>query len=230
MMKDKKALDAIEAKFGTERPAWDEIESSLRALVRDPSREATAHANAEAVVDRADVADRSKARTGLFQAAHKTLKEAFEVEGRNALVDVKGDGFSCVAGGWHCSRKARSKLVLPDGIVTAACFQHEDGAIAQYAGQKLRAVFPPDDPEDNGEQYMIGRSERHESSPAGTYRDYSGGDPRDLPKKGVTVADLWHRLFVRTERVLAAISDGEHKEALAAAMARFADKWGEWAE
>lgn len=228
-MKTRAELDRIEAKVGTHRPTEGEIEAALRRMVATeigpPEPVETymeAAADAEAIVDKIDVADRDAARSKLYQAAYTSLKDAFKLEARNALVPDKTKSCGDPASRWrHCTRRSRSTLVLPDGSTRGLCFQHEDPAIDTYAVQKLREVFAPDD---DGIRSLIERTEHHEAHEAHEVRNY--GSQGKMLTTPVTVAEIWRRVAARIERVRQAFPEGPQRIAFDERVARFESKWG----
>lgn len=215
MTKDRISLDAIEAKLGTKDVDGDEVEAALRRLVPNGLNVAAGKA-AEDVVDRLDVHDRAVARENLYAGSIQLLRRAFIAEATGASVIDKS--LPCDPSGslskWRpCSRKSRTRLVLPDGKVASACFQHEDAMRGNFASQRMKPIFA----EASDSSRIITYHERHEAASSTIFPD----------DRIIAVGLIWKRLAERVSLVSGALpEDGPFREEFTKSVEAFESKWG----
>ncbi len=235
-MKNKKALDEVEAKYGTAKVMHEDVREALRSFLHSAEVSADAtltdeYRQADLVIDRTDVHERTEARRNLFQKSLDFLKAGYVEEARTKLEDVKGQGLGCTSGG-YCSRKARSKLVMPEGAygrfgrdvkIATACFQHEEDMLASYAGAKVRAAYG----EASLDGYAITLDEHHESQEPHDTRAYVDGKGYVPVGKStpVTVAEIWDRVDERVRIAWQSIPPGAAKDAFEKLIAEFNEKY-----
>ena len=198
-------LDEREAVLGITRPTPELLE----AIVRQHDTESI-----ERWIIGADIADRAKARNGLYVLAMMSITQGYRAD--HPAEKIPGTKTKCTGSTW-CSRNADRQVVFSDGSKRFACWQHEDDLLKTAARTFVKAEIPED--EAGGTDRITDYDEHHESQ-----------DPREFLSgrltEPVTVAEIWRRLAVRVAHAQRLVTNENVRAAFDRALDVFESKWG----